>query len=66
MIKSELLSIRLSMGYKTQKEFAEFLKVNSKRYYNWENGVSRPNLEEALKISGKLNKTVNEIWSLED
>ncbi len=31
-IKNKLLDIRLSMGYKTQKEFAEFLGIRRVQY----------------------------------
>lgn len=46
-------------------EFAKFLEVNLKSYYQWESGISKPSLEKSLEISKKLNKTVNDIWYLE-
>lgn len=46
-------------------EFATFLEVDIKVYSNWENDRSRPNLEKALIIAEKLNKSVNDIWYLE-
>jgi DNA-binding XRE family transcriptional regulator len=47
------------------QEFARFLGVNLKSYYQWESGLSKPPLEKALEISQKLNKSVNDIWYLE-
>lgn len=48
-----------------REQFAIYLKVNIKTYYNWESGRSKPPLEEAIKISKILNLTVNDIWDVE-
>lgn len=54
-IKNKLLDIRLSMGYKTQKEFAEFLGIRRVQYNKYENNKEQPALEALYKISLKLN-----------
>ncbi len=46
-------------------EFANKLNVNLKTYSNWEKGRSKPPLEEAIRISKLLNRTVNDIWDIE-
>ena len=45
--------------------FAKELGVNLKTYSNWETNRSKPPLEEALRISKLLNRTVNEIWDID-
>ncbi len=53
--KNKLLDIGLSMGYKTQKEFAEFLGIRRVQYNKYENNKEQPALEALYKISLKLN-----------
>jgi len=65
MVKNRLLEIRLQMGYKFQKDFAEFLSMEQQDYNRIENNKKQVTLETALIISSKLNKTVNEIFELE-
>lgn len=45
-----------------QTEFANFLDMNVTQYNRYETQRMQPNLETALEISEKLNKTVNEIF----
>ncbi|MBZ9633101.1 helix-turn-helix transcriptional regulator [Clostridium sp. FP1] len=65
MVKNKLLEIRLSLGYKFQKEFAEFLQINHKDYNRIENNNKQVNLETAINIGQKLNMKIEEIWYLE-
>lgn len=65
MVKNRLKEIRMREYMMNQKEFAKYLGTDIKNYSNWERNVSRPNLEKALEISKKLNRTVNDIWYLE-
>ena len=55
MVKNRLLEIRLSLGYKKQKEFAEYLEVSKASYNKWENNSSQPGVETILLIANKLN-----------
>ena len=64
-VRNRLLEIRMSMGYKFQKDFAEFLGIDPNNYNQIENNKKQVSLEIALKISGKLNKHVDEIFKLE-
>lgn len=47
-----------------QKEFAKLLGVSQGKYSKWETQREQPNLENALKISYKLNIPVNDFTEL--
>ena len=61
-IRNRLKEIRMKEYTMDRIEFAEFLNVNIKTYYSWENGNRIPSLDQCLDISNKLNISVNEIW----
>lgn len=61
MVKNRLLQIRLSLGYKKQKEFAKYLGVPQVSYNKWENNTHQPGLEMLLDISEKLNIKIEDI-----
>lgn len=63
--KNRLLEIRLQLGYKFQKDFAEFLGMSNKDYNLIENNKKGISLENALLIAQKLNMRVEDIWYLE-
>jgi putative transcriptional regulator len=65
MVKNKLLEIRLQMGYRFQKDFAEFLGMEQQDYNRIENNKKQVSLETALQIAQKLNKSVEEIFKLE-
>lgn len=54
------------MGYKKQKEFAEYINIKSNRYSKMENNVQQPTLEQVILISRKLNIPIEEIVYWED
>lgn len=62
MIKNRLLEIRLKLGYKFQKDFAEVLSMSKKDYNLIENNKKGISLEKALFIAEKLNMKVEDIW----
>lgn len=62
MILNRLLEIRLNMHYKTQKEFAELLNISKKTYNLVENNKKQVSLDNAFKISNKLNIKIEDIW----
>ena len=66
MIRNRLRTIRMVEYQMEKQDFARFLGINFKTYYSIEQGTSRPKLENALLIAQKLNKTVDEIWHLEN
>jgi putative transcriptional regulator len=61
MIKNNLLKIRLSMGYKYAKDFAEYLEINPNQYTRYETNKMQPASEVLLRICKKLNKPIEEI-----
>jgi len=65
MVKNKLLQIRLGLGYKFQKDFAEFLEINHKDYNRIENNNKQVYLETAINIGQKLNMKIEDIWYLE-
>ena len=64
-MKNKLKEIRLREYMMTSQDFAKMLNISRSTYSNWELGVSKPNLDTAIEISQKLNKTVNDIWYLD-
>lgn len=62
MLRNRLLNIRLELGYKFQKDFAEFLEMSKKDYNLIENNKKGISLEKALEIASKLNLNVEDIW----
>ena len=58
-IKNKLLDIRLEMGYKFQKDFAEFLGISPCQYNRYEKNVSQPSVEILYNISKKINRRYN-------
>lgn len=66
MIKNNLRKIRMSEYLLEPQAFANMLGLNYKTYYGLESGFSRPKLEHALIIAQKLNRTIEDIWYLEE
>ncbi|WP_332629176.1 helix-turn-helix transcriptional regulator [Halalkalibacter flavus] len=60
-VKNNLKDIRHDYRM-NQTEFADLLGLNVNQYNKYEHNRKQPNLETALMISGKLNKTVNELF----
>lgn len=65
-MKNKLLEIRLKKGFKTQKEFAEFLGIRRVQYNKYENNKEQPTLEVLYKISLKLNIPMEDIIYLDE
>ncbi|KIN79986.1 helix-turn-helix transcriptional regulator [Clostridium botulinum] len=65
-IKNKLLDIRLEMGYKFQKDFAEFLGISPYQYNRYEKNVSQPSVEILYNISKKINKKIEDIIEVEE
>jgi putative transcriptional regulator len=63
-VKNNLRDVRF--GFKmNQKDFAAFLNVGKNLYNRWENQKGQPNLNYALIIARKTNRTVESIFYLE-
>lgn len=56
------------MGYKFQKDFAEFLGLSQYQYNRYERNENQPALEVILKTCGpdKLNMDPRELFYLEE
>ncbi|ADK13154.1 MULTISPECIES: helix-turn-helix transcriptional regulator [Clostridium] len=65
MVKNRLLEIRLKLGYKKQKDFAEFLGIKRVQYNKYENNKEQPTLETLYKISLKLGIKMEDIIYLD-
>lgn len=63
-VRNRLKEIRMKEYMLSQKEFAKLLEMDYAMYNRIENNNKQVTLETALKISKKLNKTVNEIFEL--
>lgn len=61
MIKNKLLEIRLKLGYKKQKDFAEYLEIARNQYTRYENNQVQPSLEVIYDIAKKLNLNIEDI-----
>lgn len=66
MIKNSLKEIRMQEYMLNKRDFSKKLNIAEQQYLRYENLISTPSLEIALRISKELNKTVNEIWHLDD
>lgn len=65
-IKNRLLEIRLKLGYKNAKDFADFLGLGKSNYSLIENNKKQVTLEQAFKIARKLHMNVEEVFELVD
>ena len=63
-LKNKLLQIRLGLGYKTAKEFSEFLNIGKSSYSLLENNKKQVTLEQAFIIAKKLNMKLEDIFEL--
>lgn len=60
-MKNRLLEIRLKMGYKKQKDFAEHLGIPQPQYSKYENNKEQPSIDIFYKVSQKLNIPINDL-----
>lgn len=63
-VKNRFLEIRLQLGYKFQKDFAEFLGLGQFQYNRYERNENQPSLEVILVICSedKLNIDPRELF----
>lgn len=63
MLRNKLKEIRMKEYFIDNKsEFARFLGVPVHTYIKWENSDTIPNLDSAMSVAVKLNRTVYDIW----
>lgn len=65
-MKNRLLEIRLRLGYKKQKDFAEFLGISRPQYNKYENNREQPSIDIFYKISEKLNIKIDDLIYYEE
>lgn len=66
MVKNRLLEIRLRLGYKKQKDFANFLGIGNSYYSRLENNKDKLTLDTLFSIANKLNININDIVYYEE
>ena len=64
-IRSKIIRYRKEAG-KTQEEVAKYVGKNSKTVASWEQGYSLPDLETFLMLARFYNKSVEEMFGLDD
>lgn len=65
-VKNRLLEIRLSLGYKKQKDFAEYLGFKQPQYNKLENNVSQLTIDQLFLVARRLKMNINDIVFYED
>lgn len=65
-VTNNLLSIRLKLGYKKQKDFAEFLEISRPQYNKYENNKEQPSVEVLYRIAQKLNCKIEDLIIVSD
>lgn len=58
-----LVELRKSQNISTSK-LAKILKLPERTYQNYELGISRPNVDNALKIAKYFDVTVEYLWNI--
>lgn len=66
MVKNRLKEIRMGEYLMSKRDFAAHLQIIEQQYLRYENGLSNPSLEIALKIAKVLNKHLDDIWYLKN
>ncbi|HEY5588831.1 MAG TPA: helix-turn-helix transcriptional regulator [Candidatus Paceibacterota bacterium] len=61
LVKNKLGDIRLKMGFRFQKEFAEYLGLSSWLYNRYEKNVVQPGAETLLLICKKTNLKIQDV-----
>lgn len=64
-IRSKITRYRKEAG-KTQEDVAKYVGKNSKTVASWEQGYSLPDIETFLKLAIYYNKSVSEMFDLDD
>jgi len=66
MLKNRLREIRHEMKIDYQTEMAKLLNMNQQQYNRYENQQVQPDMETAFKIAKKLNRSVDDIFYLDE
>jgi transcriptional regulator with XRE-family HTH domain len=60
-VKNRFLEIRLKLGYKKQKDFADLIKVSQPQYSKYENNKEQPSIDIFYRASKILNIPIDEL-----
>lgn len=63
-MNNRLFDYRMSLKYKFQKDFADYLGINRKSYCEYENNSRQPNIDTVIQILMKLNISFEELYGL--
>lgn len=61
-IGQRLIATRLALGFKVQSQFAKRAGVAPNTYNQYEKGISRPRLDEAIMLADKYDLTLDWIY----
>jgi transcriptional regulator with XRE-family HTH domain len=61
-IASRLRKARTALGFKTQKEFAERVGIQSPTYNQWENAKAYPDLQLAIRLRDEYHLSLDWIY----
>lgn len=65
VIKNRFLEIRLKLGYKFQKDFAEYLGLHISHYNRYEKNTMQPNLQQVYILLRKLDIDFYDLFYLD-
>ena len=65
-MNNRLFDYRMSLKYKFQKDFADYLGINRKSYCEYENNSRQPNIDTVVQILMKLNISFEELYGLSE
>ena len=66
MLKSNLKKIRMQEFMLNSKEFAKLLNISESQYHKYEKMSGQPILETALHIAKRLDRSVHDIWVIDE
>lgn len=65
-VSNRLRQIRVKEYDMTATDFSKKLGVSVGLYSAWELGKAKPKLDKALEVSRRLNRSVEDIWYIDD
>ncbi len=60
-MKTQLQRIRKERGFKSAKEFADYIGMSVRTYTNYEQGITSPTLEKAWEFADALECTLDDL-----
>lgn len=66
MLICKLKNIRMQEFMLNCKDFAKLLNISESQYHKYEKLAKQPFLETALHIAKRLDRSVHDIWAVEE